>query len=381
MISITADNRSLISVAPYSFLVDNHAGGVNTLTLVNTDGMVVGDMLLVGLFGNGTAEIFRIGSINESAQTITLLDRSGASTSTTFAHEESTRVSIIPYDQIRFYWTALLGTIADETPTFASTTPLTSWQDIIPSDWFTTYNDEGHSTGFGWFVFRNSVTATESQNSNAVPYAGFAANSVQQIFSDFTSLLNNKELKLVTNDDMFSWLNEGIAIMKNKLNLSNPEYTVSTEQSLAIVVSTSEYQLPSDFSDLVQITDGESNPMAIPMITIANAMSYNGDTTKYYIRGRYIGFVPTPSATATYKYRYRSKGSRVTDLDDLIDVPDSGFYILKDWMMWRASLKFQNPNAATYYKSFADGLNTMIASSVKRDANQDTWGISSYANA
>lgn len=381
MITIAADNRSLIATTPYSFLVDNHDAGVSTFTLVNVDAFTADDMVLVGIFGNGNAEIFRVGAVDTTAQTITLLTRSGATATTSFAHEESTRISVIPYDQVRFYWTALLGTIADETPTFASTTPLTSWTDIVPSDWFTSYNDEGHSTGFGWFVFRNSVTSTESQNSNAVPYAGFAANSVQQIFSDFMSLLNNKELKLVTNDDMFSWLNEGVAIMKNKLNLSSPEYTVSTEQTISITSGTSEYQLPSDFGDLVQITDGESNPLAIPFITIGNAMAYNGDTTKYYIRGRYIGFIPTPAASASYKYRYRSKGTRVTDLDDLIDVPDHGFYILKDWMMWRASLKFQNPNAATYYKTFSDGLNTMIASSVKRDANQDSWGISPYANA
>lgn len=381
MITITADNRSLIATSPYSFLVDNHDAGVNTLTLVNVDGFTVNDMVLVGLFGNGTAEIFQIGAIDTSAQSITLIDRSDASTVTSFAHEESTRVSVIPYDQVRFYWTALLGTIADETPTFDSNTPLTGWTDIVPSDWFTSYNDEAHSTGFGWFVFRNSATTNESQNSNAVPYAGFAENSVQRIFEDFMSLLNNKELKLVTNGDMFSWLNEGVSIIRNKLNLSNPEYTVSTEQSLAIVSGTSEYQLASDFGDLVQITDGESNPLAIPMITIAAAMAYTGDTVKYYIRGRYIGFVPAPTASATYKYRYRAKSTRVTDLDDLIDIPDNGFYILKDWMMWRASLKFQNPNAATYYKTFTDGLNTMIASSVKRDANQDSFGISPYANA
>lgn len=381
MITLSADNRSLLDTTAFSYLTDNISAGESAVSVVNPEAFDTDDFILISQFGSEDAEIFRILSIDTAAGLLYLADSSGNSTATGFNHAESSRVTVLPYNEVRFYWTAAAGGIADENPTFDTANPLTGYLPLTPTDWFTSYADSLHSTGFGWFIFRNSVSLEASQNSNAIPYTGFASNSVQQIFQDFMSLLNNKELKLVTNDDMFSWLNEAIAISRNKLNLSNPEYTVSAEQTLSILVGTSEYLLPDDFGDLVQITDGTSGKNPIPMLTISAAMSYLGTAPYYYVRGRYIGFVPTPTSTASYAYRYRSKGTRVTSLDDYIDFPDYGFYILKDWMMYRACLKFQNPNAPTYYKAYTDGLNTMIASSVKRDANLDTWGIAGNANA
>ena len=381
MITLSADNRSLLTTAPYTYLVDNTASGVSTVSVVGTAGFAVDDLILLGLFGSEDAEIFRIGAINTSTGVITLLDKNGASTTTKYSHPESTKIWKIPYNEVRFYWTAALGTIADETPTFDTATPLTGWTDLVASEWFTSYDDGDHSTGFGWFLFRNAVTLDSSQESNAIPYTGFAINSAKFIIDDFLSLLNNRELKLVTNPDIFSWLNEGLALIRNKLNLTNPEYTVSALTSISIVSGTSEYMLASDFADLVEIVDGSGSSNPIPQVTIRQAMSYTGSAVRYYVRGRYIGFVPTPTAATTYSYRYRSQASRVTSYDDLIDLPDNGSFIIKDWMMYRACLKFTNPNAGTYYKAYIDGLNTLIASSVKRDANLDSWGISSAANA
>lgn len=383
MITLSADNRSLLLGAPYTLLSDNTSAGVSSLTLVNVAEISADDFVLVGLFGNSYSEIFRVGAVDTSARTVTLKDNSGNTTTTKSAHGESTRVTVIPFNQVKFFWTAATGTISDESPTFNTNNPLSDWIDIDATAWFTTYNDASHSTGFGWFLFQDSVSLQASQNSNAIPYAGFGTSSVQFVFNDFMSLLNNRELKLVTTQDMFSWLNEANFLIRNKLNLSNAEYTVSDRKTISFVSGTSEYQLPDDFADLVQITDTTANTNAIEFMTIANAMQYTGANIRYYIRGRYIGFVPTPAigdvVTAAY-YRYRSKGSRLTGLDDYIDLPDNGTFVMKDWMMYRACLKFQNPNAQIYYKAFNDGLNQMIVSSIKRDANVDEFGIADWAN-
>jgi len=386
MITLSADNRSLLLGSPYTFLTDNNASGQGSLVVANTADLAANDFILVGLFGNPTSEIFRVLTISSTGQSITIGTVAGVATTTEFSHSESTRITVLPFNQVKFYRTALLGTIADETPTPDLNTPLSGWLDIVPSAWLTTYDDTAYTTGFGWFLFQNSVSSEGSAWSNAIPYGGFSTSSVQYIFNDFLSLLNNKELKLVTNQDMFSWLNEGNSIIRNKLNLSNAEYTVSVPGTITFVAGTSEYQLPSDFGDLVQIVDSTSSTSPIDFISIRDAMAYTGSTTYYYIRGRYIGFVPAPnsgsiSSSATASYRYRSKGTRFTDLDDLVDLPDNGSYILKDFMMYRACLKFQNPNVQVYYKSFNDGLNGLIVSSKQRDANLDSWGIASFANA
>lgn len=384
-ITLKADNRVLTQNARYAFLTNNYSAGVSTINITNTTGFAEDDFILIGEMGHESAEIFRIGSINATSGDIVLQDSSGAGDVTLFGHAESTKVYQLSYNTIRFYWTAALGTIADETPTFAATTPLSGYQDIDPTSWYTTYSDTDHSTGFGWFIYRNSITTVASSNSNAIPYAGFSGNTVSAVFADFDSLMNVAELKLVTVNDKFSWLNEALAQMKNKLNLNNVEYTVSTPQTLTIVSGTAEYQLASDFGDMVSITDGLNTSTTqgydIPYLSIGKVQASQADTTHYYLRGRYIGFVPTPTESTTYYYRYRAKASRVTGLSDYIDLPDNAFYTLKDWMLYRAGLKFSNANAAAYLQSFNNALNLYIQASVKRDANADTWDIAASANA
>lgn len=380
MIRLNGDNRVLTLNAKYSYLVDNYASGTSTIYVTNTEGFSTGAFILIGEFGQETAEIFRCGTVTTSTGAIALLDSSGSGDTTTYAHSESTKVYVIPYNQIRFYWTAAAGDITDEDPSFSTGTPLTGWTDLEPASWYTTYDDSAHSTGFGWFIYQNSVSAEASQESNPIPYAGFAYNTVANIFEDFDSLLNVNELKLVSMSDKFSWLNEGVALVKNKLNLTNAEYTVSAERTITLVVGTQEYQLDADFSDLVYLHDGTTSKVPIPFMKISEAMSYTGGVTHYYIRGRYVGIVPTPSASATYKYRYRANATRVTSLSTYIDLPDNGFYALKDFMMFRACLKFNNQLADTYYQSFVNNVNLYIQASVKRDSNLDEWGIASHAN-
>lgn len=338
--------------------------------------------LLLGNIGSESAEIVKISTINTSTGAITI------SVATKFGHAESTRVTAIPYNQVAFYWTA--------TETFAMTTPVpnalaTTYIDLQVSDWFTTVDDDDHTTGYGWYAFHNATTLVDSVASNSLPYAGFESDTVEDVLNDFYSLLNNKELKLVTRRDALSWMNEGISIIRNKLNMTNVEYTASELSSLSIVSGTTEYSLPSDFSRLISITSSESglsllasgnfNKDSIDYISLREAPAYTGSETRYYIRGKYIGFVPTPETSTTYYYMYLTKSTRLNSNSDEIDLPDNGFYSIKDWMMYRACMKFRSQSEAmTYYKMFQDNMNQMIISSVDRDANLDSFSIDGSAN-
>lgn len=379
MITLRSDNRTLVLNSKHSYLVDNYASGVGTIYVTNTEGISTGVFILIGEMGAENTEIFRCGTVTEATGAVELLDTGGSGATTRHAHGESTNVYVLPYNQVRFYWTAALGTIADENPTFDTDNPLADWADLDPSSWYTTHEDTTHATGFGWFVYRNTVSLVSSQESNPIPYAGFSYNTVAAIFDDFDTLLNVNEIKLVSISDKFAWLNEALALVKNKLNLTNTEYLVTSAKSLNIVAGSQEYLLDSDFGDLVSLVDGSNQP--ISKIDIQDVTSYDGTTVKYYLRGRYIGFVPVPAATATYTYNYRSKATTVDSLSTYIDLPDNSFYALKDWMMYRACLKFQNPLAETYYTSFTNSVNLSIQSAVKRDSDLDSWGVADYANA
>lgn len=297
------------------------------------------------------------------------------------AHPESTKITVLPFDQIRFFWTAATGTIADENPTFDENNPLTDWEAIDPTNFYSSYIDVERNTGFGWFMYKNAITDDVSQESNPIPYAGFTGNTAQQVISDFQSLLNTNELKLVTYNDMLSWLNEALAMYKNKLNLSNVEFTVSDVQTINIIAGTAEYLLPADFSDVSEIVDDMFLP--INAISVSDDLANRGSfpqRLKYYLRGRYIGFSPVPTSAAAVYYRYRANATTITSLSTYINIPDNAFYCLKSWMMYRSYMKFNNPNAATYYQEFKNSLDLFIMASIKRNADHDTFSIEPYAN-
>lgn len=379
MITLSADNRTLVADSKYSYLTTNYASGVSGINILNAaDTFAADDYLLLGNFGSENAEIVQIDTVNTTTGAIVLV------AATKFAHSESTKVSILPYNQVQFYRTVL-----DDISGAVSLTG--GYINIQASDWFSIYNDEVNTTGYGWFIFYNSTTTQTSQASNSMPYAGFGNSTIEDILNDFYSLLNNKELKLVTRADALSWLNEGYSRMRNRLNMTNVEYSATALTPLTIVGGTAEYDLPSDFYQLLSITAAmdSGDPTAagnmakypIDYISLREAFGYMGSQTRYYIRGTKIGFVPTPSTGGTYQYMYMTKTTRLDSNSDSVDLPDNGFYVIKDFMMYRAYMKFTNPNATIYFKAFNDGIDQMVIASMDRDANLDSFGIDASANA
>lgn len=381
-LTLRSANSVLTNNAKFAYLTENTFSGSATITVSNVEPYTIGDPILLGEMGKTDAEILKVNDIDPATRIITLGDIDNAPVNCAFSHPESTKVTVLPYDLVRFYWTAATGTIQDENPIFDENNPLTADIPFDPSAWYTTYTDYVNSTGFGWFVFKNKTTQERSYESNPIPYSGFPGNTAQQVFQDFESLLNTNELKLVTVNDKFSWLNEAITMFVNKLNLTNPEFTVSTAQTITTVPGTAEYMLPSDFSDVVEIMDPrQTTPMGfIPVSGVQSYNASNPSVTVYYLRGRYIGFAPTPTEATAINYSYRTKANRVSSLSTIIILPDNGEICLKSWMMYRAYLKFNNPLAATYLQDWNTALSLIIQSSVKRNNSLESWGIASSAN-
>jgi hypothetical protein len=374
MLTLKSDNRVLTANEKFAFLLQNNQKNVSSVDLSNIEPFAVGDPILFGDFGQTDAEILKIYSITDD--TIALGTKDNVPTTTNYSHPESTKIVKLQFDQIRFFWTPALGTIADEDPVFDYLTPLTDWVSIDPTSFFTSFTDVNHSTGFGWFVYRNALTHETSRESNAIPYIGFKANTVQQVFNDFESLLNTNELKLVSIYDKYSWINEALAILKVKLNLTNAEYTVSEPQVITTLSGVDEYLLPDDFSDLTEIKGQDG--FNLEFLPISQKMQYNStmpSTIKYYLRGRYIGFTPTPLTGSVFTYTYHKKSETVANGSTYLDLPDNAFYSLKDFMMYRACLKFNNPLSTVYYQAFKNSMDLYIQSAIKRSADLDSWEI------
>jgi len=307
---------------------------------------------------------------NRVAATVTVI--------TKFAHSESTKVSVLKYNQVKFYQTAAATFSASENP-------LNGYIPLQVDDLYTKYYDTTNTTGYGWFIFYNSTTLKATQNSNAIPYAGFAVNSVKSILDNFFSTLSNNELKLVSNDDAFTWLDEAYAIAINELNLINSEYQVSGSTSVAVTSGTSEYALETylpAFGGIISVYNGTDNESVSPIDIkdVSDWDSDSGNTVKYYIRGSYIGFSPQPSTSVTYTVRYKKITTVLTSYYDTVSIPNNNFYILKDFMLSRAAPKLGRGDGSVEYARFMDGIGRMKVTSHKRDDSSDSWGIDSTAN-
>lgn len=383
---LKADHRRLTEGQPYAFAVSTVAKGTGVSTpisVTNADSFAVNDYVLIGSFGHGTSEIARVAGVGLIDHTVTL------ASVTRFAHPESTRITKLPYSQVRFFWTPVPPdpvppepVYEDAVPSFTGMTPLTGYLDIRTDSWFTTHSDDLHFTGYGWYVFRNPQTGYVSIQSNPIPYGGFGAHTAKETIEAFFSMLRMDDRKLVTDSDAFAWMNEGYMLARQNLNLVNDEYGASKESTVSVVPGVFEYRLPDDFSDLIYIagSDGqEIRFIALSDIPLWNAVT--GNTVRYYLRGKNIGFTPVPTVSATYSYRYRSKGLLIDSYEDELLLPDNGPYAVRDFMLSKAHEKLNNPQmSAKKRQDFDTAVNTMKMSAVKRSANLDNWSIAKESN-
>ena len=370
MIILKADNRQLTKNAKYSYLTTNYNSGVSALVVKNSDIASANDYALLGEFGSQQSEIVKISTITAATHTLNLV------AATEFAHPQDTKVTILRYNQVKFYQTAAATFDSNENPL--------ETVDIQAYKTHTIYQDSTNITGYGWFCFYNSTTAKITTNSNAIPYAGFDQSSVKEIFDEFFSLLNNKEMKLVSHEDAFRWLNEGYNKAQNELNLVNLSYKVEAEWSVSTTANTQEYSLPSDFSNLRSVTNSDGEP--IGFISLAKVPkndddeTYDSNNVKYFLRGKYIGFSPVPTSTDTYYVYYQAKASTLSSYYDNLDLPDNNFYPLVDFMLYRAAPKLHRPNPKQYLDAFMDGVASMKIFSHKQNANKDSWSVDQRAN-
>jgi hypothetical protein len=398
MIVLRADNRELIKNAKYSYLLTNNPSNVGTstaITLVNSVYFEPNDFILIGDFGSETTEVFKVDTVNHSTHEITLMDRLGIPATTKFAHAESTRITILPYDQMRFFHTSVPTYIPPaHTPVYPveplidTLHPLTAYIDIEPNRWESIVYDETYSTGWGFFIWYNSHTTFGSKPSNPIPYVGFGYDTAQSVIESFYDGLNNKETAVVTKEQAFRWLNEGYAIMRNKLNLSNSEYAASLEVPITIYAGEPEARLPGDFSDLISVRPANPLPLnnvknTLDPISLRDIPDYNtfrANEIRYFLRESYIGLYPTVQNDTTIYIRYTRKSDKLNSYDDIIYLPDNGYIALQNYMLFKSSLKFKDGNATGYKALFDDWCKDLILFAHDRDNTPDSWGIANNAN-
>lgn len=367
-ITLRASNTQLTTSTPFSYLGNNYASGVSSFVLTNVNRFAAADYILLGEFGSEESEILKISTVTAATRTIVTTANSK------YAHAQDTKITVLKYNQIKFY---------RDTVSTGATAVLLATQDIDADSEYTNYYDTTNTTGYGFFSFYNETTTDLTTFSNPIPYTDFTLYSAKKIFDSFFSLLNMQEKNLITDSDAFLWLNEAYNRTVNALNLVNTSY-MATSVNITTTSGTAEYALESDFSDVISLTDSDGD--AVEKVDMNQVAEYrDGDKLSssdpgYYLRGAYIGFIPTPTSTVVFTMYYKKKAGTLNSFDDEITFPDNQFYLLVDWMMFRAAMKLGKSKPEGYMNLWKDEMNDFKLSAHKQDNKLDEWTISNFAN-
>lgn len=361
------DNRALVRGTSFSYLSGNHYSGITSITPASVSPFAANGKLLLGEIGQESSEICSIATVSSTALAL--------SAATTRAHADATRALAVPYDTVRFYWTA--------TATFDTANPVGAGAvAVTPNQWFTSIWDSAHTTGYGWAKFENSYDSGQSGVSSPIPYGVYPRNTAKNALDSFFSLLNGNDRRLVTLEDAWEWLNEAYDEARAALDMATSEYGATDGADVFSVVSgTQEYALPSDFSYMVDSSVTIDGDVIYP-IDVSAIDSYESDVgnteSVWYIRNGYFGISPEPTTTATVTYRYVTLPTRLNDYSDEIDLPKTGFNALKDFMLYRAKTKLkQFDEALKMLNIFEQRIARDTARAVNRDSSRDCIDVES----
>lgn len=171
--TLVAYHSTLTENKPSARMTVNKAAGVTALTVDNVYGFLVGQYVLLGNWGDPTAEIVRVHTSSApSVSTITL------NAATVFDHYTDTPIVVLDYNQIEFS----RATTADGSKSVLAT------YNITPDQMMTVYTDVTNTTGFAFFRFKNEAATTYSGYCTATDYAGNGETAYEKIVMEACSL-------------------------------------------------------------------------------------------------------------------------------------------------------------------------------------------------
>jgi len=174
---LQASHLALTNNQPKTNLTADVASAATTIVVANWKQLLDDMYILVGEWGEPTAEIVKLGA-TPTTTSVTV----GA---LAFDHYSGTPITVIPFNQVLFYRYA---TLVDANTVDITAGKLGDTLDISADASFTSYNDETNTTGYGYFRFLDEEGTQYSEFSVGVSYEGNAYNSIEEITAEACSM-------------------------------------------------------------------------------------------------------------------------------------------------------------------------------------------------
>jgi hypothetical protein len=300
---IAVSNKDLLVGAFDSNLKTKAVSGASALKVYSISKFGVNQVLLIEDPGQENSEVILThGSTAPTGDTITL------ATNMVKDHPSNVRVYIIPFDKIEISWSA----------TETGTPALIELIDIDPEKEDTIYTDSGHSYGYYFTRFKNSILTTYAGYSDAIPFDGFQTNTVGYAIETAMSDLDVVFSEKITFQKLLNHAKQMLRLVRGKLR------SWSKYQEFGAVLGTlargvNRFPLPDD------IYDKNSNR------SIMNVTIGDGTQLAYIDRSEYIQETEDLSMTTTASETAVGALSLVlTDSSDLSEEGSVSVYVANE---------------------------------------------------
>lgn len=225
--TLAAYHSTLTESKPAARLTADKAAASGALTVDNVYGFLIGQYVLLGNWGDPTAEVIRIhASTPPSGTTITL------AASTAFDHYTDTPVTVLDYNQVEF----------SRATTAAGGKSVLATYDLSPDQLFTAYIDLTNTTGYAFFRFKNSASGAYSSYCDATSYSGNGETSFERIAMEACSMAGVKYgSQYATEQQLISDANDALDRIQEKQDWVFE--LVRSDASISTVSNENEYSL------------------------------------------------------------------------------------------------------------------------------------------
>ena len=337
--------------------------GDTTLNVADSAGFAKGDLVLVGNYGSEKTEIVQVSTTVDPTDTVITLE-----TALKFSHTTNVRITIMNYDKIE------VSRANSELGTYTTLDTI----DIAVDESYTSYTDTAGDWD-KWYKIRyyNSKTTEYSTYSSPISATGYKENSVITILRKGKRLFSKYSDKLIDRDTWIEWLNEGYRIMINRIKDLGFDWGVRKGSIIHLVANQDAYDLPSDFLAQrrfwIRYSDTGTHQVMNPMdFSLYDPnITYSSGDPHYYLRGKSIVVVPTPTISAgdILPFYYYLPAQLEYDMDTLDEnyVPASKAYIITNYMLQKALEMDKRFDEAAYYgQTFENQMDLMIKEMEKR---------------
>jgi hypothetical protein len=299
-----------------TYLSSDIAAGVTTLPVLSTIGFTVGGttdyFVFVGNYGEEKAEIVTVDTTTPETSTSFTV---GA---TKYAHEGSTPITLIPFNQINIYGLTATGGTKNPIKTI----------DIDCTQQFTEYSYNG--TDYNFFVtsYYDSENTNESGYSDEYSSTSFGHNSLQRIIK---AGLRRGQVKIDDNpnselnwDTAIEIIQDGLdEILARKRKWSFLHVVDST--STDTVSGTQYVSIPTDCKDIEFIKVNGQKINWVSKNDFNKFTDYttapSGQPTCYTIKSNKIYLYPTPSSAQDVTFEYYQNPVSVNTLSGTVPEP------------------------------------------------------------